>query len=501
MIILYIILQKQMNIIQEQIESIVRDNNTAQKKLINLLDVTSKSIHELRFQEPLHGELDLSVFENMGFMRIKELYLAKGEITHITNFPKNLEILSCNDNYLTEITGLPTTIVNIDLQYNYLKRVDFKELKNLKVLNISHNQFEEVDNLPSHLEELYCENNQIKNIDLKDIQQIRILHALHNPMSIVENVPPSLLDLQMDNNSFNEITYTELKQKQDVENPETKISYLESLNEYFKLKQKYETELHTQRKKTYLDALDNDPNPYKKNIKKGKRDAQKIKPKCINCKRPVGTIFSHTDSTYTAICGNADPQTKCPLNIKISNGKNFNLEDLLYESRIAVEERKQDIITQKMNTLFSYVPEKQSVALFKKELEEYTTYSNSYKKFLDRYNNLHNDPLQKELVQKKQEEVYKLIEIFRGLLSEYTKTGNREILTNAIEIHIKELTTEIESLGRLKFESREIKNTFKLVRKNVIWDKSILIQHDVSLSKLDINLGAEPKVDKFVKNV
>ena len=47
-----------------------------------------------------------------------------------------------------------------------------------------------------------------------------------------------------------------------------------------------------------------------------------IKPKCINCKRPVGTTFSagKKDDRYTVTCGDPNPGTRCKLDIVIFNG-------------------------------------------------------------------------------------------------------------------------------------------------------------------------------------
>ena len=57
----------------------------------------------------------------------------------------------------------------------------------------------------------------------------------------------------------------------------------ESLNEYFKLKQKYEAEIAANKKRIIN-------NPTLSNREK-RSEFMKLKPKCINCKRPGGSIF------------------------------------------------------------------------------------------------------------------------------------------------------------------------------------------------------------------
>ena len=94
------------------------------------------------------------------------------------------------------------------------------------------------------------------------------------------------------------------------------ISVKEALNEYFKLKLKYEDEITKEKKKLI--------NNISLSKKEKRTEFLKFKPKCINCKKPGGTIFQtvffqSTDTEdsnreYRARCGIvADP---CNLDIK-----------------------------------------------------------------------------------------------------------------------------------------------------------------------------------------
>jgi hypothetical protein len=95
----------------------------------------------------------------------------------------------------------------------------------------------------------------------------------------------------------------------------------EALNEYFKLKNKYETQIMANKKKII------NKNFLSKREKK--EEYKKLKPKCINCKRPGGTLFTSiyipetdTSESYrelSAVCGIiSDP---CNLNITIQLAK------------------------------------------------------------------------------------------------------------------------------------------------------------------------------------
>ena len=486
-----------MNIIQETREGVIRDNNTAQNKLENLLETHDKGITELRIDEPLHGELDLSIFEELGFKHIQNIYLGKGEITGVRNFPTKLLVFECIDNLLIEIDDLPNTLEQLDLQYNYFSHIDLHGLSKLFKVNLSHNKLESIENLPPNIEELYCINNKLKNLSLAETQKLRVLHVSQNPNIIIENVPKSLVDLKMEDNPFAEVTYQEMHAHSlDDVDQEDKMTYHEALHQYFKLKQKYESELYENRKKAF--------NPFIiTTTKRRKKLAQLVRPKCINCKRPVGTIFSRKGETYTAICGDTNAQTKCGLNIKLDKGSYTNHSEMLYLFRGEVESMKESIITRKLDTLFNYINERQSIHMFKKELEEYNSVSSMYKELYEKNTELHYDQERRDIILRKQKEIFKLTDTIKALLDEYKKTDNKEILRNAVEIQVKELNPEIENIRRLKYEWMEMETDIKSAgpfgSNSVIEVSSKLVQRDVNLSKNDYTFGEQPKLTHFSK--
>ena len=86
------------------------------------------------------------------------------------------------------------------------------------------------------------------------------------------------------------------------------------LNDYYKLKNNYENEILKEKKKIIKNQ--------ELSWKEKRNEFKSFKPKCINCKRPVGTIFSIKYNTEVefrelkAICGSrTDP---CNLNININ---------------------------------------------------------------------------------------------------------------------------------------------------------------------------------------
>jgi len=216
-----------------------------------------------------------------------------------------------------------------------------------------------------------------------------------------------------------------------------------------------------------------------------------VKPPCINCKRPVGTIFSNRiDNKYTAICG--DKGNPCNLNIKIFNGKTINLPYILKIYQEEITDIKDTIIRQKLDTLFSYTTEEKSVELFKKELDTYNANSKIYIDLLNRYNELYDNKHTKEMVQKKSDEIFIIIEKIRDLLKEYETTENPSILKTAMDMQIKDLYPEIRNLKLLKNEVVELNES-----DNGIFS---VFNYPVALNNIDHVFGEKATVIKFNKD-
>ena len=88
-----------------------------------------------------------------------------------------------------------------------------------------------------------------------------------------------------------------------------------------------------------------------------KRDLfQTQKRKCINCKKPVGTLFNVDDKQLVALCGaTQDPEgtPPCDLNIKIIKGSVVQLPDYVNELREKHRQLVNAIIKVKHNLLLN----------------------------------------------------------------------------------------------------------------------------------------------------
>ena len=472
---------------EEQREEIIKENNTAQDKLSSILESMTKSSKELQIDEALFGDLDFSVLKELGYGNIKTIILKDGQITNIDNLPEGLLHFECTGNLLITLEEIPSSLKHLNLAHNHLTFLDVSNLAELQTVVISHNKIVGLEKIPGTVRELICDNNKLERLDLDGLVDLKVLNISNNQITLIENLPTGVVDFKMENTpsiEFRNSILPELRSENKDSEDEIKNhkNYLESLNEFFKLKREYETK----RSKMMKDAFKKEPSR-----KLGKLAALSVKPPCINCKRPVGTIFSNRDDNkYTAICG--DKGNPCNLNVKIFNGKTINLPYILKIYQEEITDIKDAIIRQKLDTLFSYTTEEKSVKLFKKELDTYNENSKIYIDLLNKYNELYDNKHTNEMVQKKSDEIFIIIEKICDLLKEYETTENHGILKTAMDMQIKDLYPEIRNLKLLKNEVVELNES----------DDGIfsVFNYPIALTKIDHNFGEKASVIKYYKD-
>ena len=475
-----------MNIIKEQRETIMKENNTAQEKLRLMLDKLNKNINTLDINIPLQGDINFSILKEEDFTHIKTIIIEKGEITNITGIPEGLTKLVIQQNLLFNLSDLPGSLRHLEIPYNYLSELNFIELKELEYLNISHNQFEEIENLPKSLVELHCQNNHFKILDFYGLENLKTLNISNNKITVIENLPENIVDFNYENNPSIEFRNSpSIPKEKPVDEIDMKqqISYNEALMTYFQLKQQYESGILEKKKKMY--TMSTKP----KKIKM--QELQSLKPACVNCKRPVGTLFKRKDDRYIAICG--DAKQPCHLKIELYTGSFSNNEKLMYLFKEHVGDLKDKIIQQKLDTLFNFVNEKTAVEEFKKELNEYNETNMMLKELSDKYNENYHNPQKKELINKKREVIYRYIENVRSLLKEYENNENRELLRTAVQLQVEKLIPETENLRRLTSEHMEMTTDKEYIN-------HYLFKNEVALSKNDFTFGEPQRVIHFRMN-
>lgn len=472
-----------MNISEQQREDVIRENNTAQTRLLDILENYSRQATTLNIQESLHGNIDLLPLRQLGFGLIDSIRFSKGEITNIQNIPKGISNLICTDNLLISLENLPSSLLNINVSENIIKYIDVSNLNKLQTLYISHNKIKNIENLPSSLVEFVGDFNQLQKLNLLDNINLKLINVSNNKITLIENLPETA-KLIIENNPSVEYRNTDISQigGDDNNNNPNDTNYKDALNTFFSMKNEYETKIHNKKKQIY----DREPNK-----KIARQLIKRYIPECVKCKRKVGSVFSKKDNTYTIICG--DTKNPCNLDVQIFAGTLTQFHLLLDVLKEGFDETRDIVIRQKLDTLFEYVSEEQSVKLFKKQNELYTSNESLYKEQLEKYNEMYNNLDTARRIQEKQDKLFSLIEKNKDLIDEYKKTNNREFLKAAVDLQINEISNEVQNIRILKHEIMEIitqdtNETFPL---------NTLFQNPVSISKLDYSSGEQQRVISF----
>lgn len=469
-----------MNIIQEQRNRILKENNTAQTRLKDILEKFNKASRELAIIDPLHGDLDFSILKEYGLTNLTKITCSKGEITSIVGLPESITTFECPDNLLLNLDNLPSNLTVVEIPHNYLETIELSALVKLETLIISDNKLTTIQNIPPTLKNLDVANNKLTSLNLNGVLAMDSLIVSNNPIALIENMPEGT-QIKMENTPSIEFRNSAIVDatfgEDQLAKPRSK-HVDESLHEYFRMKNAYEDKLHAMKKRIFEKA---------ESKKQAKKEVLTIRPPCVKCKRPVGTVFSKTNGRYSAKCG--DVQSPCKLDVQIFVGdSNMSLDYILNIFHEDNEEIKNTIIEQKLDTLFNYTSEEDSVKQFKKELDAFTSNSKTFKKLLDKKNELFYSVDKRHLIEKKNGEIFRINERIQALVKEYEKTQNKEILKQAVQMQIKELSPEIRNLRMLKNEITEVhKDEFEYS----------LFQYPVEISKTEHNVGEPMRVIKF----
>ena len=253
----------------------------------------------------------------------------------------------------------------------------------------------------------------------------------------------------------------------------------ESLNEYFKLKQKYELQITANKKKIINSILSN---------REKRSEYMKLKPKCINCKRPGGTIFkinfiSEDEKTesyreYNANCGIIS--NPCNLKIKIRCGKTELITDILKNVQDEIKDIKNIIIDDKNKLLFGYLTTEEALENFDYSKDMVSSYSELYEDYLGKYNDIVDNTEKKLELEESITNSYIQINQIKDCIKKNKVTDNNSYITDAINIYDTSLIPTLNKIRNLKYNE------------NFIWHNEStnscnLIQNVYSISNLSFS--------------
>ena len=129
------------------------------------------------------------------------------------------------------------------------------------------------------------------------------------------------------------------------------------MEEYYKLRIQYEKKISSKMKKIY-----NDENL---SLDDKRTAAKKFVPQCVRCKRRVTTLFIKNNNSYLIKCG--DIKNPCDLNVSIQTKQYSLIQDIIDTLEKDAENVRESIIKTKLNFLFKYVNEEDTLGIFEKK--------------------------------------------------------------------------------------------------------------------------------------
>ena len=474
--------------------NLANEKNTAQINVDQKIQQASSKARESEFVlpwMPLYGEVNLAALKplNVVSVTVKEA----NKITELRGLPDGLKNLKLDKQLLIEVPQLPKSIETVNLDHNYLEKVDFSKLGKLKVLSLSGNRLKSLGELPESLEELYVDNNHISRLDLDGLPKLRVLHCRNNRTLRIENIPASMVDLKVEEgNPLIILDYDFVPSTTASEEGRrakgTEAEFVEALHDYLRLKTKYEDAAKLTRTKVRELAIRRGMSN-KEAIKR----AIAIKPKCVNCKRPVGTVFKMKEERLVAYCG--DVNSPCGLRIEIFKGRFESDDEFAKYTEEELLRTKELIIQQKMNVLFNYASEEEAVHKFKDLIEEYNLYSFLKKTDVEIREDKRFNAHKKELIKGKVALLSELKAAMNVHMGEYEKTENRDFLHAAMEIYTREYLPEMHNLRMLKYSVMEmvVPSSGEFADSQI----RVLNQSAASLRQLETLHGEVPRVLKY----
>ncbi len=481
------------------------DQETSQFSQSNL-DILLSNISEsslsiqIRDMENLTGRIVIDM-DSYKLPKVSTIVLSNlKNVTHVDIRDPSMQIknVSINGTRMESFDSKLPELIFLNLGYNQLKTLDLTDYPKLEKVNVQYNRLHKLNNIPVSINSLNISNNSFDIIEVGNLTELRELncennsgiHVLNIPRNaklILDNDPLSIFTWKNDPNNKPVTSNNSTKQYRTLDIPTQ--DYNIALRKYFQLKSEYETKL-----------LEKRTAAFKKGTTKNDRKQRvaMVRPQCVICKRPVGSVFKFDPERrlYIARCG--DTNTPCAFKIKLYAGTYLMHDQSLHMFRDRLEQLRSDVIVHKMNTLFKYIDEQTSSQRFTHLMQDYEMIRKLYTDELDTYEEHHYSKLKSEEIRAKLQRIYDIKTDMTKSIVEYEKSKNRAVLQMAIDTYIREYIPEVNNLRLLKYEIMEMNYPTQSSRTNVnVETVSIMFQKDIALLKMEDCIDEPSKVIIF----
>ena len=252
------------------------------------------------------------------------------------------------------------------------------------------------------------------------------------------------------------------------------------MNTYYSLKAEYEDNVDKLKKKIMANKT--------LSSKEKHKEYRKMKPKCINCNRPVGTIFDirfqkEVESRIAkAMCG--DRTNPCALNIELNLGMIMNIEDELHDSDTKIRDIRREIIKDKNDLLFGYVSAPDAISKFDKIKEKMADANASYEIILNTYMSIVDNKQVKEKINKLLLNTYADIQSSHELVNKYEREQNVDFINDLVTMYITLLTPKLVELRQLLYPYCAV---------DKYDSECVLIQRKMEIEQMELDMATNPR--------
>ena len=218
-----------------------------------------------------------------------------------------------------------------------------------------------------------------------------------------------------------------------------------AFNEFFKLKHLYEEKINKVK-----NIIIKNPNL---NSQEKREKFKSLKKKCINCGKEGGTTFKIYDNILEAKC---NASTSCNLHIKIQRAKTKLLNNYDEELHNEIMEKKSKIIINKLNYLYGYETEKNTLVKFNTIKSELMKLIKDYEIVNTSYNNILNNEDKIKIIREKKDELFILIENMKKLIKQSMEEDNDAFLKEGLEIYVNYIQAITKELLNIKYTNNSI---------------------------------------------
>lgn len=257
--------------------------------------------------------------------------------------------------------------------------------------------------------------------------------------------------------------------------------FIEAMNQYYKLKQQYDNDIEKQKKR----ILSNESLSKKEKQERFKQ----FKPKCINCKKLGGTIFTNTNFRLKAVCGSSEP---CELNIELLKSPYLDArnEEMLYAKDLDI--LKTYIIMTKLDYLFGYKSEEETLSLFDSKNKQISQVTQQLYKLKNYITNIVNNKEDQFLLKKYENMYYNDINTLNNIYKEFEEENKPEYIKDMVELYITKIKPVTDNIRNLKYK-------YTGIDYNEDDDTYTLIEEPYMISDIEYSDGPKNTIISFVK--